>query len=181
LTRGDALELVRQHVANKNLINHMLATEAIMVELAQHFNEDEAEWGLAGLLHDLDYDETYDKPDVHGYRTAEMLKETSVSEPVVRAILAHAHKAPLDSTFDKALYATDPLTGFLVACALMTADKKLDSTTVEFAQRRFKEKGFARGANRDQMASCESFGFSLEEFMALGLKAMRNISDEIGL
>lgn len=181
MDRNSALQLVRANVANKNLINHMLATEAIMRSLAKYFGEDEHEWGIAGLLHDLDYDETYDKPDVHGYRTAELLKDKDVSEEIVHAILAHARKAPLDSTFDKALYATDPLTGFLVACALMTSDKKLASTTIEFARRRFKEKGFARGANRDQMASCDTFGFTLDEFFELGIKAMGEIAGDIGL
>lgn len=181
MDRDIALRLVEEHVKNKNLIKHMLATEAIMRHLARHFSEDENEWGLAGLLHDLDYSETYDKPSIHGRRTAEMLKSTDISPKVIHAVLAHANKVPLDSLIDKAIYATDPLTGFLVACALMTPDKKMASTTVDFALRRFKEKAFAKGASREQMASCKDFGFSLEDFMALGIKAMTEISDELGL
>ncbi|MCL6473370.1 MAG: HDIG domain-containing protein [Firmicutes bacterium] len=181
MDRDVALSLVKERIKNKNLIKHMLATEAIMRHLARHFSEDENEWGLAGLLHDLDYSETYDNPGIHGLRTAEMLKDTDVSPSVIHAILAHANKVPLDGLIDKAIYATDPLTGFLVACALMTSDKKMSSTTVDFALRRFKEKAFAKGASREQMSSCKDFGFSLEDFMALGIKAMTEISDKLGL
>ncbi|HEY3374985.1 MAG TPA: HD domain-containing protein [Candidatus Aquicultor sp.] len=181
MNRDTALALVKQNVKNKNLIKHMLATEAIMRALAEHFKEDVDEWGLAGLLHDLDYDETFDRPDVHGLRTAGMLEDTDVAPEVTHAILAHAVKVPIESLMDKTLYATDPLTGFLVACALMTSDKKMASTTVDFALRRFKEKAFAKGASREQMASCESFGFTLDEFIGLGIQAMTAAAGDIGL
>lgn len=181
MQRETALNLVKEHVKNKNLIKHMLATEAIMKALARHFGENEDEWALAGLLHDLDYDETFEKPDIHGLKTAEMLDGADISGDAVHAILAHANKVPRESLMDKTLYATDPLTGFLVACALMTPEKKIAGTTVDFALRRFKEKAFAKGASREQMASCEEFGFSLENFMALGISAMSAVAADIGL
>jgi len=82
---------------------------------------------------------------------------------------------------EKALYAVDPTSGFIVAAALIKSEKKLDAVDVEFLKKRFKEKGFARGANREQMQSCESIGLSLEEFYTLALEAMKQIANEIGL
>lgn len=181
MDREEALALVKENVTNNNLVKHMLAAEVVMRALARTLKQDEDDWGLAGLLHDVDYDQTYDKPEIHGLISAEILAEKGFTADIIEAIKAHADKAPRDALMAKALYATDPLTGFLVACALMTSDKKLASADLSFALRRFKEKSFARGANREQMMSCRDIGLTLEDFMALGLKAMQEISDELGL
>lgn len=180
MTRQEALELLKQHVSNKNLINHCIACEAIMKRLAKHFGEDEEVWGLAGLLHDLDYDYTKDKPEEHGYKSVEILGN-SVSEEIKNAILAHCEKKTPETLMEKALYAVDPTSGFIVAAALIKPEKKLAVVDVEFLKNRFKEKGFARGANREQMKSCENIGLSLEEFYSLSLEAMKSIAEEIGL
>ncbi len=181
MNREEALKLVRESVKNKNLVKHMLAAEAVMRKLAVHFGEDVEKWGLAGLLHDLDYDETFDKPEVHGLKTAQKLEELGVDEEIIKAIKAHAHKANRESRMDKALYAADPITGFLVACALMAPGKKLASVDVSFALRRFKEKSFARGASREQMKSSADLDLSLEDFMGLCLEAMQGVSEQLGL
>lgn len=181
MDRSEALELVKSRVKNANLVKHMLAAEAIMRALAPRFGGDPHGWGLAGLLHDLDYDETYDKPEIHGLETAKELERRGVEPEIIHAVLAHAGKAPLERAMDKAIYATDPLTGFLVACALMTPNKKLAQVDVPFVLRRFKEKAFARGANREQMRSCEGLGLTLEEFIEIGLEAMGEIAEELGL
>ncbi|MCK4777589.1 MAG: HDIG domain-containing protein [Actinomycetia bacterium] len=181
LEREEAKELVENMVKNKNLIKHMLAAEAVMKSLADKFNEDAGEWGLAGLLHDIDYDETFDKPEIHALRSAEILSEKNICEEVIHSIKAHAGKAAKETLMDKALYAVDPLTGFLVACTLMTPKKKLSNLDREFALRRFKEKGFARGANREQMKCCQEIGLSLEEFIDIGIESMQSISDTLSL
>ncbi len=180
MTRQEALELLKQHVSNKNLINHCIACEAIMKRLAKHFGEDEETWGLAGLLHDLDYDYTKDKPEEHGYKSVEILGN-SVSEEIKNAILAHCEKKTPETLMEKALYVVDPTSGFIVAAALIKPGKNLAAVDVEFLKNRFKEKGFARGANREQMKSCENIGLSLEEFYSLSLEAMKSIAEEIGL
>ncbi|ABS60578.1 HD domain-containing protein [Fervidobacterium nodosum] len=180
MTRQEALELLKQHVSNKNLVNHCIACEAIMKRLAKHFGEDEEVWGLAGLLHDLDYDYTKDKPEEHGYKSVEILGN-SVSEEIKNAILAHCEKKTPETLMEKALYAVDPTSGFIVAAALIKPEKKLAVVDVEFLKNRFKEKGFARGANREQMKSCENIGLSLKEFYSLSLEAMKSIAEEIGL
>ena len=180
MTREEALDLVKKHISNKNLVNHCLACEAIMRRLARYFGEDEEVWGLAGLLHDLDYEYTKDNPEMHGIKSVEMLGN-SVSDDIKNAILAHCEKKTPETRMEKALYAVDPTSGFIVAAALIKSEKKLDAVDVEFLKKRFKEKGFARGANREQMQSCESIGLSLEEFYTLALEAMKQIANEIGL
>ncbi|QIV78530.1 HD domain-containing protein [Fervidobacterium pennivorans] len=180
MKREEALELLKTHLSNKNLINHCLACEAIMRRLARHFGQDEETWGLAGLLHDLDYDYTKDKPEEHGFKSVEILGD-SVSKEIKDAILAHCEKKAPETLMEKALYAVDPTSGFIVAAALIRPEKKLAFVDVPFLLNRFKEKGFARGANRDQMKSCESIGLTLEEFYSLALEAMKEIAEQIGL
>jgi putative nucleotidyltransferase with HDIG domain len=180
LKREEALELLKIHLSNKNLINHCLACESIMRRLARHFGQDEETWGLAGLLHDLDYDYTKDKPEEHGFRSVEILGDT-VSQEIKDAILAHCEKKVPETLMEKALYAVDPTSGFIVAAALIRPEKKLAFVDVPFLLNRFKEKGFAKGANRDQMKSCENIGLTLEEFYSLALEAMKEISEQIGL
>ncbi len=181
MNREEAFKLVKEKVKNQNLVKHMLACEAVLKKLAKHFREDEEKWGLAGLLHDLDYDLTYDKPEEHALITAQWLEELGVDPEIIKAVKAHGSKAPLDDLLSQVLYATDPTTGFLVACALMTPEKKMAGVDVSFALRRFKEKSFARGANREQMMSCQNFGMELEEFLKLSIEAMRDISEELSL
>jgi len=183
MERSEALRLVQKHVSNKNLVNHCIATEVIMASLAERLGVDAADrerWALAGLLHDLDYAETADDFEQHGLRSAEMLKGL-VDDEIIHAILAHAGKAPCSSLMDKALYAADPTTGFIVAAALVRPEKKLACLEVRSLVKRWKEKAFARGANREQMASCSELGLERDEFLALSLEAMQARSDELGL
>lgn len=183
MDRQEALKLVKKEVKNRNLVKHMLAAEAVMVMLAEHFGEDKNKWALAGLLHDIDYDYTKDNPEKHSLVGGEMLKKLGVDEEIVYAVISHNEHEGYErkSLLDKALYATDPLTGLIVAAALIHPDKKLASIDTQFILNRFGEKSFARGANREQIASCADIGLQLEEFVDLGLKAMKDISDELGL
>ncbi len=183
MDRDDALALVREHIADENLVNHCIATEAIMDALARRLELDEDErrrWALAGLLHDLDYSRTADDTETHGRLTAEML-EDRVDEGIVHAILAHAGKVGLESDMDVALYAADPTTGFIVAAALVRPDKSLGSVKLKSLKKRWKEKAFARGASREQMAECARLGLERDEFLQLSLEAMQARSDELGL
>ncbi|ADG83529.1 HDIG domain-containing metalloprotein [Thermincola potens] len=183
MTREEALTELKKHVKNKNLLKHMYACEAVMRRLARHFGQDEEKWGLAGLLHDIDYDETKDDPVRHSIVGAEILEQMGLPEDVVYAVKVHneAHGLPRNSLLDKALHATDPVTGLIVAGALIKPEKKLDAIDVPFLINRFNEKSFARGANREQIASCSELGLTLEEFFGLALEAMLAIRDELGL
>jgi len=183
MDRDAALALTRERIPNANLVNHCVATEIIMGALATHFDLPELDvkrWALAGLLHDLDYAETAEDFERHGLVTAELLADELDAEQL-HAILAHADKAPRESLMDRALYAADPTTGFIVAAALVRPDKALANVEVRSLLKRWKEKAFARGANRDQMDACEDLGLTREEFLALALRAMQDRASEIGL
>lgn len=181
MNREEALQLVKANIKNKNLIKHMLACEACMKKMAEHFSEDTEKWALAGLLHDLDYDRTFDKPQKHGFLTVEMLREHNIEEDILNAILAHPGHKERETLFEKSLYAVDPLTGLIVAAVLMHPDKDINAVDTEFIMRRFKERRFAAGANREQISSIEDAGVELEAFISMCLGAMQGIKAELGL
>lgn len=181
MTREEALKLVKEKVKNKNLIKHMLATETCMVFLAEQFNEDKNLWALAGLLHDLDYDETVNNFPQHGFISAKILEELNVDNNIIQAVKAHTGHVERKSKMDIALYAVDPLTGLIVASALMHPTKSLAGINTQFVLNRFKEKRFAAGANREQIQVCSELELSLEKFIEICIKAMQSISQELEL
>ncbi len=183
MNREEALQAVRQNIKNENLVKHMLAAEAIMRLLARRFGENEEEWGLAGLLHDIDLEQIGDDMNIHSKRGAEMAKQLGASDTVCHAILCHngAHGEPFQTLMDKALFCADPLTGLITACALVRPDKKLAGLEAKSIQKRFKAKSFAAGANREQIAKCCEIGLELDDFIALGLEAMKIVADSLGL
>ena len=183
MNREEALQILKKNLKNKNLVNHCVAAEVVMRRLALHFGEDEEKWGLAGLLHDIDYDNTKDQPEQHSLLGAEMLSEMGLPEDLVYAVKVHneCHGLPRNSLMDKALYAADPTTGLIVAGALIKPEKKLSAIDVPFLVNRMNEKSFARGANREQIRSSSELGLTLEEFLGLSLEAMQNASDQLGL
>ena len=185
MNRGEALKLIHQYVKNENSLKHMLATEAIMKALAKHFGENEEIWGLVGLLHDLDMEIVdYKKnPEKQGVVGAEMLEKMGVDKVITEAIKAHneATGKVRESRIEKAIFCTDPLTGLIVAATLVLPSKKLADLTPQSVLNRFKEKSFAKGANRQIIASCSEIGLSLEEFVKIGLEAMQGISNQLGL
>ncbi|MBA4365119.1 MAG: HD domain-containing protein [Caldisericia bacterium] len=183
MDREELYQVIVERTPSQNLINHMLAVEAIMRGLAAHLHEDVEKWGLAGLVHDIDYGETKDKPNLHSIVGSEQLHLMGVSEDICYAVRVHnsLHGLPRKSMMDKALYAADPLSGFIVACALIRPEKKLAPIDTDFVMVRFKEKRFAAGANRDQMLACQDMGLDLYKFVAIGLSSMKGIAAEIGL
>ncbi|MBI5265848.1 MAG: HDIG domain-containing protein [candidate division Zixibacteria bacterium] len=181
MTRTEAYQLVEQKIGVNNLLKHILAVEAGMRRLAEHFGEDVDYWGLTGLVHDLDYNETKNDPQRHTYLTREWLEQYKLPEEMQYAIHAHPGHVPCKSRLDWALYATDPSTGFIVACALMHPSKKLINIDAEFMLRRFDEKPFAAGASRENMAACSNLGLDLAEFLMLVREGMLGISDGLGL
>ena len=181
MDRTQALNLLQQEVKNENLIKHSLAVAACMRTFALKFGEDQGQWGLAGILHDLDYEYTADDSSRHALKTAEMLEPYELPEGIVHAIKAHNSKADFKSKMDIALYAVDPTTGFIIACALMHPTKKLSSVDLKRMKKRFKEKNFARGANREQIRECQKLGIELDDFLQTCLTAMQEISEDLGL
>ena len=181
LTRTEAYRLVEQKIGVNNLLKHILAVEAGMRRLAEHFGEDVEYWGLTGLVHDLDYNETKNDAKQHTLLTHEWLGKYNLPDEMHYAIHAHPGHVPCKSRLDWALYATDPSTGFIVACALMHPSKKLINIDAEFMLRRFDEKRFAAGASRENMAACSNLGLELAEFLMLVRDGMLRISDGLGL
>ena len=185
--REKAIELVRDHIKTENTVKHMLATEAIMRALARKFEPEKEElWGLAGLLHDLDYEEV--EPQQHTVKTIAVLKEmeSGLPQEVYDAIQAHnSDMNPAWAPKTKmgwSLFIIDSLTGLIVATALVRPDKKLASVETKSVLKKFKEKSFAAGTRREQILLCEErLGLSLEELVSLSLEAMQAISEELGL
>ena len=183
MTREEALDSIKANVENANLIKHMLATEAIMRALAKRLGEDEEEWGLTGLLHDIDMELTEGDMKVHSTLGADLARELGASEAMAHAILCHneTHGIPLETKLDKALFCADPLTGLIIAAALVRPDKKLAGVELKSLKKKFKEKSFAAGAKREQIARCAELGLELDEFLGLGLEAMKGIAEDLGL
>jgi putative nucleotidyltransferase with HDIG domain len=183
LTRNEALSLVKKHVSKRNVVYHMLAVEAIMRSVAKHFGENEEVWGLVGLLHDVDYEKTEANPERHSLLAAEILKDL-VPEDVVRAVKAHnfRHTGVMPETrMEKALIASDAISGLLVACALVMPSKKLADVKVESIAKKFRDKDFARGAERDRILVCEEIEIPREKFFEIALNGLKSVASEIGL
>lgn len=183
LARDEALNLVKKHVTKRNVIYHMLAVEAIMRSMAKHFGENEDEWGLIGILHDVDYEKTEAAPEKHTLLAEQILKGM-VPDELVKAIKTHnaKHTGILPETrMEKALIASDAISGLLVACALVMPSKKLSDMKVETVAKKFKDKDFARGAERDRILVCEEIGIPREKFFEVALDGLKAIASEIGL
>ena len=187
MDREKALEILQEYLHTENLIKHCYAVEAVMRALAERLEPDKIdEWGITGLLHDLDSDlvDYKEHPELHGPKTVEILREKNFgNEEMYQAILAHnpATGIEIKSDFDQALYAADPITGFITAVALIYPDKKLTSVKVKSITKRMKEHRFAAGANREAMRSIEKLGIPFAEFAKISLEAMTAIADKLGL
>ena len=183
MDRAEALESIRENVENENLIKHMLATEAIMIALARRFGEDEKKWGLAGLLHDIDVELTEGDMTTHSKLGADIARDLGAGDAVAHAILTHneTHGVAPANTMEKALFCVDPLTGLITAAVLVRPDKKIANLEPKSVRKRFKEKSFAAGASREQIAKCSEIGLELDEFIAIGVAAMQGIASDLGL
>ncbi|MBN1151444.1 HDIG domain-containing protein [candidate division WOR-3 bacterium] len=181
MTREEALKLIDENIKNENLKKHLFAVEACMKGLAEHFGGDASDWAMAGILHDIDYDMTKDNPELHGKIGREMLSSKGLKEEILNAIENHCKPEPPEDLMSLCLYAVDPFTGLAIASALMHPDKKIGSIDREFIKKRFKEKRFAAGANRDQIMTIEKTNLKFEDFIDVCLKSMAEISGALGL
>jgi putative nucleotidyltransferase with HDIG domain len=180
-SRDEALELLHEWVENEGLRKHMLAVEAAVRSYAREQGQDQELWGLAGLLHDLDWEK---HPDQHPLRAAEALRERGYPEEVVHAILAHrgdftgvAPETPLDRT----LVACDEITGLITATALVRPNG-IEDLTPKSVKKKMKDPTFARGVDREDVQhGAELLGVDMTEHIQKVIDAMREISDELGL
>jgi len=181
MNREDALELVKSHLKNRNLVKHSLAVEACMRALASKLGRDVEKWGLAGILHDLDYELTEKSPELHTTETVKILEELGIEADVIRTIKAHAGQVQCGNEMEWAIYSIDPLTGLIIAATLMHPNKKLKAIDLGFVKRRYKEKSFARGARREDIEQIQNIGMDLDEFISTCLEAMQGIDKDLGL
>jgi len=181
--KDEALRLVEENVSDRRIVLHMIAVSAIMRALARYLGEDEEEWGLVGLLHDIDYERTKADPARHGLEAENILKGR-VSEEVLRAIKAHNFEntgVKPETRLENALIAADAVSGLIVASALVMPHKRLEEVRVETLEKKFRQKDFARRVSRERIMFCEKLGLSREKFFELALEALKGISGELGL
>ena len=183
ITREEAFVLLQKYLKDEKLIKHSLAVESIMRKMANKLGKDVELWGLAGLLHDLDYDYTDKEPEKHANVTAQIL-EGLIPEKCINAIKAHNYKhtdyIPITS-IDKALIAADAVSGLVIATALIIPSKKLADVRLETLLDKFYDHSFAQGCSRSRIELCQDTGLDVEAFLALSLNSLKEIADELGL
>jgi predicted hydrolase (HD superfamily) len=193
MNREEAYKILTSLISNENLIKHHLACEAAMKDIYKYLQEKnhqlikksiQVQWGIVGLLHDADYELTKNHPEKHTLVLEEKIGNQLQPE-LMYAIKAHNYeysKANPLSNLDWAIYTCDELTGLIIASAMVHPDKKLKLLDVTFVKKRFFEKSFAKGANRNQIKLCEeTLGIRLDDFIFIVLTAMQKISPRLGL
>ncbi len=183
MDRDTALGLLHEFVQNPNLIRHMLAVEAAMHHYARRFGGDPQTWGLAGLLHDFDW-EIHPSLDQHPQAGAAILRARCVPEDIVRCILSHADHTgiPRQAPMERALYACDEVTGLITAVALVRPSRSLHDLEVASVRNKWKDSRFAAAVDRQQIErAAAEFGVELWEHVGQVILAMRTIAVELGL
>ena len=185
MNRSEAVALMKKHLESEALRRHCLASELVMKALALRLGKDEAQaerWGILGLLHDLDYAETENNPELHGLKTADYLADQDFTLEELLAIKRHnAEMLGLsrETELDVALTCGEVVTGLVAAAALVQPDKKIASVKPASAVKKMKDKGFARSVNRDHIRLCEELGLPLADFMTLAVSAMTVMDGDI--
>ena len=185
-TREEAWELLCEYTKGDSLRKHALAVETAMRACAERYggaDADKDEWGLVGLLHDFDY-EMFPSADQHPFTGSNILCGRGYPDRIIRAILGHATYTgvPRDTQMAKALFATDELCGFLVACALVRPTRSLDDLEVKSVKKKLKDKAFARSVNRDDIHhGVEELGVTVDEHIQFVINALKPVQQEIGL
>lgn len=182
ITRDEAFSILKKYLRDEKLIQHSLAVEAILIEMAKKLGKNEQLWGLTGLLHDLDYEYTMREPEKHATISAQILGGLLPDE-AVKAINAHnyIHNNSIPrTTLDKALIAADAASGLIIATALVMPSKTLSEVRLETLRNKFNDKSFAHGCNRNCIELCLDIGIDVESFLIISLKALQNISGQLG-
>jgi predicted hydrolase (HD superfamily) len=187
-TRADALALMHEYTASESLRKHMLAVEAAMRAYAEHFGEDPERWGLAGLIHDFDYERypnaSHSPTDEHPAFGVGLLRQRGWPEDILQAILGHATycNVPRETRLAQSLFAVDELTGLITATALVKPTKSVHDVDASSVLKKMKKKEFAPGVNRDDVIlGAQELGVDLERHIQFVIDAMRRSADAIGL
>ena len=187
-SRADALALMQEYTQSDSLRKHMLAVEAAMRAYANKFGEDPERWGLAGLIHDFDYERfpnaEHSATDGHPAHGVRLLRERGWPEDILQAILGHATYSGVarETRMAKALFAVDELTGLVTATALVRPSKSIHEVDARSVKKKMKDKAFARGVNRDDvLLGAQEMGVELDEHIQFVVDAMRGAADALGL
>ncbi len=183
INRNEAVKLLEENISAENMRRHCYASEAVLRAIARRLGRDEEEWGLAGLLHDIDVEITNADPYTHG-PYAEKLLKGKISDQALDAIIMHNEVATgkeRTSEFQHALAAGETITGLIIATALIYPDKKIASVKPKSITKRMKQKAFAASVKRENIMECEKIGIPLPEFAELALNAMKEIDEVLGL
>ena len=188
MNRVEALQLMQEHTQSPSLRQHMLAVEAAMRAYAAKRGEDQDAWGMVGLLHDFDYEKfpnlEHSPTEGHPSWGVRLLREKGTPEPLCRAILGHGTYTgvPRDTLLARTLFAVDELCGFLVACALVRPSRSFADLEVSSVKKKLKDKGFARGVNRDEVTQgAAELGVPLDEHIAFVIQALRPVESDLRL
>ena len=176
LTREAALDLIKQQNPEQHMIQHALASECVMRALARRFGEDETLWGITGLVHDVDFPHTKERPAMHGLMAEELLVGSLPPEGV-RAIKAHNSECTgvePESRFDYALRAAETVTGMVTAAALVRPSG-LEGMEAKSLKKKMKDRAFAAAVSRERIRECEKIDITLDEFLALAIRAMSQL------
>lgn len=181
--RDTAYKVVEEYAKSDSLRKHLIAVEACMRAYAGRVGEDEEMWGIAGLLHDFDW-EVCPTPESHPAYGAEILRGRGFSEEIVRAVLSHGNHTgiPRETLMEKALFACDELSGFVTAVALMRPNRSLSETSVSSVQRKLRDKAFARSVSRDDIhQGAQELGVELDQLITFVVEALRPVAPRLGL
>lgn len=183
LTRQQAWELLTEYTKTPALQKHALAVEAVMKHFATLHNEDIEKWGIVGLLHDLDYEQF---PDQHCHKVVEIMQEQNIDDFYIHAVCSHGYgicsEVKPGHIMEKVLYTTDELTGLINALCLMRPSKSVLDLEVKSVKKKFKDKSFASGVNRQIVKDgCEMLGMSLDEVIKETIEGMKTEAEAIGL
>jgi putative nucleotidyltransferase with HDIG domain len=183
IDRDEALNIVREYVKNEGLVRHMFCVEAAMRFYADYFHEDSEKWAITGLLHDFDW-EIHPTMEEHPSAGAPILRARGVDEEIIQAILSHGEHLhiPRVTLMEKSLFACDEITGLITAASLVRPSRSLYDLEASSVKKKFKDKAFAAGANRQEIeSSAAELGIPLWDHCANVITAMRKIAPELGL
>lgn len=187
-SRADALALMHEYTASESLRKHMLSVEAAMRAYAERFGEDPERWGVAGLIHDFDYERypnaAHSATDEHPAHGVRILRERGWPDDILQAILGHATycNVPRESRMARTLFAVDELTGLITATALVKPSRSVHDVDAKSVKKKMKDKAFAKGVNRDDVIlGAQELGVELEDHIQVVVEAMRGVAESIGL
>ncbi|HET8943359.1 MAG TPA: HDIG domain-containing protein [Dehalococcoidia bacterium] len=183
MNRAEAWDILCEHTKTEPLRKHALAVEAAMKAYARKLGGDEEKWGIVGLLHDFDFEMYPTAPD-HPLKGAEILRQRGAPDDIIHAVLCHAPYTGAQPTgdMDRAIYAVDELTGFVIAVALVRPSKSIDEVDVAAVRKKMKDKGFARAVNREDITvGAERMGLDLDEHIAFVIESLKPVAKELGI